>query len=142
MSCYVIQLLNSLSHPGPCLLLIFVSLLAISLNYFNAHPLTFSTIIRGLELRCLTPLSTIFQLYRGGDYYCHKSLTNFITQCCIEYTSPWAEFELTILVVICTDSIGSCKPNYHTITTTKFSILYGVSSEISYLNLTIFQTNE
>jgi len=23
-----------------------------------------------------------------------KSLTNFITYCCIEYTSPWAWFEL------------------------------------------------
>jgi len=29
---------------------------------------------------------------------CRKSLTNVITQCCIEYTSPWAEFELTILL--------------------------------------------
>jgi hypothetical protein len=30
----------------------------------------------------------------------------------------WAEFELTTLVVIGTDCIGSCKSNYHTITTT------------------------
>jgi hypothetical protein len=49
---------------------------------------------------CLTSLSTIFQLYRGGfigggnwstrrkpPTY-RKSMTNFITQCCIEYTSP------------------------------------------------------
>ena len=49
---------------------------------------------------------------------CRKSLTNFITQCCIEYTSPWAGFELTTLVVIGTDCIGSYKSNYHTITTT------------------------
>ena len=30
----------------------------------------------------------------------------------------WARFELTTLVVIGTDSIGSCKSNYHIITTT------------------------
>ena len=41
-----------------------------------------------------------------------------IIYCCIEYTSPWAGFELTTLVVIGTDCIGSCKSNYHMITTT------------------------
>ena len=35
------------------------------------------------------------------------------------YTSPWAEFELIASVVIGTDCIGSCKSNYHTITTVK-----------------------
>jgi len=47
-----------------------------------------------------------------------KSLTKLITQCYIEYTSPWAGFELTTSVVIGTDCIGSCKSNYHTITFT------------------------
>jgi hypothetical protein len=48
---------------------------------------------------------------------CRKSLTNFIS-CCIEYISPWATLELTTLVVIGTDCIGSCSSNYHRITTT------------------------
>jgi hypothetical protein len=34
------------------------------------------------------------------------------------YTSPWSRFELTTSVVIGTDCIGSCKFNYHAITTT------------------------
>jgi hypothetical protein len=48
---------------------------------------------------------------------CCKSMTNFITKCCIEYTSPWTGFKLTTLVTIGTDCTGSCKSNYHTITT-------------------------
>jgi hypothetical protein len=35
----------------------------------------------------------------------------------IEYTLPWTGFELTTLVVIGTDCTGSCKSNYHMITT-------------------------
>ena len=33
-------------------------------------------------------------------------------ECCIEYTSSWAGFQLTILVVICTDCTCSCKSNF------------------------------
>jgi len=40
-----------------------------------------------------------------------------ITKSCIKYTSPWAGFELTALVVIDTHYTGSCKSNYHKITT-------------------------
>ena len=50
-----------------------------------------------------------------------KSLTNCITWCCIENTSPWAGLEFKTLVVIGTDFIGSCKSNYHTIVTTPSS---------------------
>ena len=49
---------------------------------------------------------------------CRKSQSNFITYCCIEYTSPWTGFELTTSVVIGTDCTGSWKSNYHTITST------------------------
>ena len=54
---------------------------------------------------------------------CRKSLTNFITQGCIEYTWPWARFELTTLVVVVIDCKGSWKSNYHTITTTTAPVL-------------------
>ena len=54
-----------------------------------------------------------------------KSLTNFITWCCIKYTLSWAGFQLTTLEVIGTDCTDSCKSNYHTITTTMARILCG-----------------
>jgi hypothetical protein len=58
----------------------------------------------------LTSFSTIFQLYRVGQFNggwnrgtrrkpptCRKSLTNFITLCCIEYTSPWSGRRIRLL---------------------------------------------
>ena len=74
----------------------------------------------------------------------HKSLTNFITNCCIEYILPWAGFELTTLVVIGTFCIGSCKSNYHTIRTTTASIYccLTINSFTIYISVHFFEIKE
>jgi hypothetical protein len=46
----------------------------------------------------------------------------------------WVGFELTTFVIICTDGIGSCKSNYHTITTT-------TASYVSSVRLVVLTTN-
>ena len=72
------------------------------------------------------PLSTIFQLYRGGHFIGGGNRrTRRKPPTCpshwhtlyhiMLYTLPWSRFELTTSVVIGTDCIGSCKSNYHTI---------------------------
>jgi hypothetical protein len=107
----------------------------ISVTAFNC--LSFSEVFRieyqpwciwGWGLRSLTTLSTIFQLYRGAQFYCWRKpekttnleqVTDKLYHTMLyQVHLAWAGFELTTLVVIDTDCIGSYKSNYHMIMTT------------------------
>ena len=101
--------------------LIIIIIIIIIKLYLQKHHVNYQLIIW---------LSTIFQLHRDGQFYWrgnwstqrkpstyHKSLTNFSHPMLYQVHLVWAGFELTTLVMICTNCIYSYKSNYQTITT-------------------------
>ena len=104
----------------------------------------------GLGLWCLTLLSTIFQLYRGGQFLLEETgvpeenhrpvASDQQTWSHNVVSSTWTGFKLTTLVVIGTDCTGSCKSNYHTITTTMATISIGVWHGWNVTQIKIFYT--
>ena len=117
------------------------------LSYFHACMVSFD--LRWFVLWCLTPLLTICYFYRGSQFYWwrkpeYPEKTNDLTQVTDKLYHimlyrvhiAWVGFELTMLVVIGTDCIGSHQSNYHTIMT--MTVLLSMMATFSKHNWNFF----
>ena len=85
-----------------------------------------------LGIMMFMPLSTIYQLYRGGQFFLLEKETGVSGENHRPTATHWQTLSYNVssaprhehdpnsqLLVISTDCLGSCKSNYHTIMTTK-----------------------
>ena len=123
----------------------------IMLAHWNNNPRVDMLHHQGWGLLCLTPLSTLFHLYRSVSFIgggnrsdrrkhrhavSHWQTLYHIMAMLYRVHLDCEGFELATLVVIGTDCTGSCKSNYHTITTMTASL--SVSSETTIRGWTWF----
>ena len=98
-------------------------------------------LIQWIGLWYLMPLSTIFQLYCGNQFFIgggnqstwRKPPSKFYSIMLYWVHLAWVGFELTTLVVIGPDCIGSCKTNYHTIMTKTASFWFNGNKNNAYI---------